>query len=164
MLQYKKLVKISYKNEKIELKWLQNGSMGHTDERSIKSRTEPHTDFVNAFRALDEAICKESELPLSEDEYKRHDIQVVNLKYEQDDDGNDVMFASITSERFMAESETPMTITSPMKPESKSLGLPLDSKSVEAIDKVIQEASAYIEGKRHDLFSMTNTQMEVIGN
>ena len=158
-MDYKKITKIQYKKDKMEIKWLQNAPTGHTDEKSIKSKTEPHEDFVRAFRALDKSLCKESELPQNEDEYLRHDIQVLHLDYDTDEQGNDVLFASIVSERFVATAEDTMTIASPMKPESKSLGEPLDSKSVEAIDKVIQEAVQYLEGKRYDLFSQNTEQM-----
>jgi len=146
----KRITKVQYKGEKLLIKWeiIRNG---HKDVKSLESRIEPHFDLVSAIRALDKPICVESELDLKEEEYKRHDIICLNCQYEEDDFGSVEMSASIVSERFMISHEKTMKITSPMKPETGSYCL--NSESVEKIYKVLDEADAYLEGKRHDLFA-----------
>ena len=163
-MNYKKITKIQYKGEKLKIEWLQNAPSGHTDKKSIETKTEPHNDFVKAFRQLDKHLCREAELTMNDEEFKRHDIQLVQLSYEKDEMENDVMFASITSERMMESSDEFMKITSPMKPETASLGLPLHSDTVDAIDKLIQETVLFLDGKRHDLFSMTATAKAVVND
>jgi hypothetical protein len=55
-----------------------------------------------------------------------------------------------------------MKIVSPMKPEVGEFGL--DSLTVKTVEEVIKEAEAYLGGKRHDLFSMTDKQKELVND
>jgi hypothetical protein len=162
-MDYRRITKIQYKGEKLKIEW-EDYRNGHFDKKSIETKTEPHPDLVNALRALDEPICIEAELPKTEEEYKRHDIQLVKIAYEEDDAGNHIMGCSITSERFMAEAPEPMKITSPFKKESCEQKMPLQSETIEAVDKLIAEAILFLDGKRHDLFAMTTQQMDAVGN
>ena len=160
-MENRKITKIQYKGDKLLIQWEQIRN-GHTDRKSLESKVEPHPHFLDALRTLDKPLCVEAELPQNEDEYKRHDIHSVILKYDQDDAGNDIMSASIISERFMQTSPEPMKIATPMKPEqSTGHDVALDSKTVERIDLLIQEAVAYLEGKRLDLFAQNEGEMEV---
>lgn len=162
------ITRVKYKDEKLTIQWeeLRNG---HRDKKSLESRIEPHADFVNAMRNLDEVLCTEGELPQGDDEYKRHDVQQIDLDYDENDaDGNMVMSASITSERFMSKAKEPMKIQSPMKPETSSGDIALEPSSTEKIYKIVEEAKEYLGGKRHDLFSVTSglteEQAEAVGN
>lgn len=157
---HRKITKIQYKGDKLLIQWEQIRN-GHTDRKSLESKVEPHPHFIDALRTLDRPLCVEAELPLSEEEYKRHDVQTVLLKYDKDDAGNDVMSASIISERFMQNSPEPMKIATPLKPEQSGFDITLDTKTVERIDLLIQEAVAYLEGKRLDLFAQNEGEMEV---
>ena len=162
------ITQVKYKDEKLTIKWeeLRNG---HRDKKSLESRIEPHRDFVNAMMNLDEVLCTESELPGGDDELKRHDIQQIDLDYDENDaDGNMIMSASITSERIMKKAKEPMKIQSPMKPETSSGDIALEPSSTEKIYKLVEEAKEYLGGKRHDLFSvsteLTAEQAEAVGN
>lgn len=157
----KRITKIQYKGEKVLIKWevIRNG---HADKKSLESRIEPHADFVNTMRALDKPLCHESELHENEDEYKRHDIQSVDISWDEDELGNLTYSASITSERFMEQTMERMKIVSPMKPRGGEMSL--FDLTVEVIETLIEEAELYLEGKRHDLFSITEKQKEIVGD
>jgi len=158
----KMITKVEYKKDKLVIQWHEIRD-GHVDKKSIESRVEPHEDLFNALRALDRPLCIEAELEQDENEYKRHDIQVLNVEYDENEkDGSIVMSASITSERHMELTMERMKIVSPMKPEVGEFGL--DSLTVKTVEEVIKEAEAYLGGKRHDLFSMTDKQKELVND
>lgn len=161
------ITRIKYKDEKLTIQW-QEIINGHRDKKTLESKIEPHQDFVNALFDLDKVQCLESELPQTDEEAVRHDIQQVDLDYDEDETtGNITMSASITSERFMESASDRMKVQSPMKPEtSKGADVALNTKSTEKIYKLVEEAKAYLGGKRHDLFSveLTSEQAEAVGN
>ena len=147
--------KILYKNESLQLVWQEDQGTDGLNVYSLKSKADPHPNFMSALRCLDEAICKEAELPLEDIEYKRHDVLGVIISYEVDDMGSIVMSASILSDRFMTMATDMMRIISPMKPESSGGDvIALDPSTVSKIYDLIDEAEAFVKGKRHDLFSL----------
>lgn len=159
------ITKVQHKNDKLLIKWEEIRN-GHRDKKSIETRVEPHRDFFTALMALDKPLCTEAELPLSEDEYKRHDIQSIMCEYDEDSSGNIVMSVSITSERHMEGISETMKIVSPMKPETGEFAI--ESETKEKVYALIEEAEKYLDGKRHDLFSvgngLTEEQKQAIGN
>jgi len=147
----KKFTKILYKGEKLTLEWTEE-VLGESNTYSLKTKSEPHPDFLDILRSMDKCVAVEAELPLSDDEYKRHDVQGVVMKYEEDQYGSSIMSASLVSERFMAQADESMAIKSPMKPETADAGIPLGLKTVEVIYLLMAEAEHFLEGKRLDLF------------
>lgn len=155
------ITKVQYKKEKLLIQWEEIRN-GHRDKRSLETRVQPHQDFFNALHALDKPLCVEAELPQNEDEYKRHDIQVVLCEYDEDNHGDITMIVSITSERFMEGTEETMKIVSPMKPETGEM--PIDTETREKVNSLHDEAQKFLDGKRYDLFSVTPQQEEVLAN
>ena len=145
---------IEIKGEKTKIVWQESSHYGNVDKRTLETKVEPHPDFFRSMRSLDSAQCVESELLHDEDEYIRHDIVRVDFKWELDEQvGEIVMSASITSNRRMNNSGEPMKIVSPMKSESETASFTLNSKTVEKLQAVLLEANLFIEGKRNDLFA-----------
>ena len=156
-----RITKVEYKGDKLKIEWEEYRN-GHFDKKSIESKIEPHQDFVNSMRAMDKPLCIEAELPNNDDEYKRHDVQVVKINYDEDEQGNTAINVSIQSERFMETTMETMKIVSPMKCETGEFRL--DDLTVESVENLINEASLYLDGKRHDLFSMTAETKDAVGH
>lgn len=145
---------VEIKGEETKITWLEGSHYGNIDKRTLETKVEPHPDFFRAMRALDLPQCVESELPQNEDEYIRHDICRVDFKWELDEQvGEVVMWASITSNRRMNNSGEPMKIVSPMKSESEAAPFTLNPKTIEKLQAVLLETQRFIEGKRNDLFA-----------
>lgn len=152
----KDIQSIEVKGDKTKIVWLEASHYGVQEKRSIETKVEAHQDFYSALRSLDLPLCIESELPQNEDEYIRHDILRVDIKWELNEKvGEFLMNASITSNRRMNDSNEPMKITSPMKCESDSEPYTLNGKTVEKIYALLEEAKLFISGKRADLFAET---------
>lgn len=148
------ITKIEYKGEKLKIEWDEDSHYGHKDKHVMTTKVEPHRDFVSALRAMDKHLCAECELPENDEEYVRHDIIGIKCTYDEDEKTGAVKIsASIQSARRMQEAEEPMKIESPMKPESDEMGRALHPSTVDAMEKLIREAQAFLKGKRHDLFS-----------
>lgn len=148
------ITKVEYKGEKLKIEWHEDSYYGHKDKHKMETKVEPHQDFMSALRALDKHLCVECELPTTEDEYVRHDVLGIKCSYEENDDtGQLILTASIQSERRMQLASENMKIESPPKPEDEEMGQALHTDTVDAIERLIREANAFLNGKRHDLFS-----------
>ena len=145
--------KILYKGETLQLVW-QKQINGHTNVYSLKTKVEPHPDFMTVLRSMDKHICIESELPQGEAEYNRHDVHGATFAWEEDEFGSWLMSASLISDRFMTLADENMKIVTPLKPEtSDSGGIPLEVETVKVLYRLIEEAEKYMGGKRYDLFA-----------
>lgn len=148
--------KILYKGETLQLVW-QEQVNGHTNVCSLKTKVEPHPDFMSVLRSMDKHICTEAELPQGEAEYSRHDVQGATFAWEEDEFGSWLMSASLISDRFMTLADENMKIITPLKPEtSNSGGIPLEVDTVGALYRLLEESELYIGGKRYDLFHQTS--------
>ena len=123
------------------------GSVLDPDEISIKSADEPRPQLPAALQALAPHVLTLCELRGS------LEVRSVSFSYTQGAEDEIVMGASVSGLRPLASSRSPMVVNSPHVPESDYGGnedseCVLDADFVDALDAVVVEALAYVDGQR----------------
>ena len=170
-----RFLKIKYDGEEMTLKYERMNHQGQWDEYSLKSRLEPHKDFINVMDRLADVQMTMCELLTGDfdethygQELNRHDIRGVSLSYGEDEGGNVVTGVTITSLRRLDRSNAPLTLNTPHKFDRTHTDhgdeeILMDSDDMDVVMKLCQQALSYIEGKRKqlDMFAEAEQEEEV---
>lgn len=158
-----RFLKIKYDGEEMLLKYERLNKAGQWDEYSLKSRQEPHADFIRDLDNLSliqvrmcELVEEDSEYDDLDSEMSRHDVRGISLSYGLDDSGKVVMGVTVTSLRRLDQSNAPLTLNSPHKfdrphTEHGDEDVLIAPEDMDLIRNLCQEALSYIEGKRKQL-------------
>jgi len=138
--------KIKAKGSRIHLEWEESKGAGEPDEHVLRSNERPRPEFIDSFLELRQAVIIEAELP---DEMLSQ-ITPSGLSLSYYDDGR--MGAVITGIRKLQNSNSPLVINTPHKPDAPANDndqTPLLSvETSELIDVVVREAVLYVQGDR----------------
>lgn len=142
----KRITKVKYDGTKIEIRYQQPRNDGEPDEYEIKCRDLPHADFGRAFDALLPYAEEIAELPGMLEGSSR--VRGVSLTWSEDD----TMGACITVLKNLDTCRSPLVINTPHLPavaaNDAGAEFVLPEKCIAALEKVIEEALAYLDGKR----------------
>lgn len=153
-----KKVKFS-SDEKIHLSYEVKSTSGKISEFTLVSSEKAAPSFYQTLQKLRNSVLELCELP-SNEESKIH-VSGVSFSFAGD---NDTMGAVITAQRRLSNSNAPLNLNTPHKAvepygdgkaDAKQL---LPDECIDVLNGLIDEAEAYIEGKREqtDLFDKEN--------
>jgi hypothetical protein len=148
-----RITKVKYSKSRVLVQYQVEREGSEPDEYSMECADAPHPDFEKALQALAPHAILWCELP--EALVKRSRISGVSLSWNHDEDGDVVMGAVVTALVTLVRCQSPLVLNTPHKPERPySDGDPnavtycLTADCIAAIGKVLEEAEAYLDGKR----------------
>jgi len=148
-----RIKKVTYKNEKVSIRFEKANSDSKLDEFSIVSHDKPVGPFIDALQALLPFVLKMVELPTS---YKEN-MEVIGVAFTYAGE-LDVMGASILASKELEDSDSPFSIVTPHKPSkvdkanAKGEHQPVLTKAcVNALMEVQHQAEQFISGQRLQL-------------
>jgi hypothetical protein len=120
------------------------------DQHSVKCGDAPHPDFIEAMEALPPCLAKEAEIPNGVKWCADVEVTGVSVSWSQD-----TMGAVLTGKKPLKYANAPLIINTPHKPESPysdgdemAKDMCLAGTTAKAIWLVMEEALAYVDGKR----------------
>lgn len=149
------ITKIKFKNGLTEIHYNVNRNsvdsngfvVSHVDEYTIKSTEAPAPELESSLQNLASEVCDMLELPSTYEQ----GLTVTGVSFSYP---NDIMGAVITASKKLVNSYSPFNLNTPFKPSQDYNGNDdmndnlLDDETVRKLNKLLDEAEQYINGKR----------------
>lgn len=138
--------KIKYADARVDLAYTET-STNSVNTYTIDSADQPMKTFNEALQALKSFVLDLLELP---DSYGEKNFAIKGVSFTHK---SDIMGAVVTAEKKLADSNSPFNIATPHLPSKPynpkdTDSLHLSPTFVRALDRLIDEANKYIDGKR----------------
>ena len=159
MIRFKKIKKNS--DDKIHLQYEKPNRNGGWDEYSMKSGEEPKPSFERALDNLIPHVEEMCELPYKDHQVHPYTIRGVSFSYGGD---NDTMGATITAERSLTSSNSPLILNTPHKIEDPYAEGADDTQVMTTdclldLQTLMDEAEDFLDGERAQM-DMFNEEEE----
>ena len=142
------ITKVKSTGDKVHIEYEQLSDSGLPDEYSITCNQKAKPEFYLALNELAKHVLHICDLPK---EYAE-DLSVIGVSFSYRDE---IMGAVISARKMLLDCDSPLFLNTPHMPEKaygKTAGNKLlPQKTVEALDELIQEAEAYVNGDRAQL-------------